>query len=230
MMVSWGETHKRVLQRNQYSAMDPQEEKMTGEISLISLLFLPDSIEGDFCWNLLLLRCFSWEKTSVDLSFQISNYAEISQNPKVCNEKSKISIWARTFPLFSFSSSINVWHICLCINMFKIIKEMTTFIQQRSIKLIKSDSKDIYNVTKDFYLKIMLFFRIFYSLKNHESASWFQQKYEAAQLLSTFKKSPKSAWFLKDHVTLKLLKIQLCITDINLTLKYITIVKRYFKL
>ncbi|XDV46539.1 hypothetical protein PO909_014421, partial [Leuciscus waleckii] len=28
-------------------------------------------------------------------------------------------------------------------------KEMNTFIQQGCIKLIKSDSKDIYNVTKD---------------------------------------------------------------------------------
>ncbi len=32
-------------------------------------------------------------------------------------------------------------------------KEVTTFIQQEWIKLIQSKSKDIYNVTKDFYLK-----------------------------------------------------------------------------
>ncbi len=30
-------------------------------------------------------------------------------------------------------------------------KDINTFIQQGCIKLIKSDSKDIYNVTKDFY-------------------------------------------------------------------------------
>ncbi len=34
-----------------------------------------------------------------------------------------------------------------------ILKEMSTFIHQGCIKLIKSDSKDVYNVTKDFYFK-----------------------------------------------------------------------------
>ncbi len=37
-------------------------------------------------------------------------------------------------------------------------------------------------------------------------------------------------YFLKDHVTLKMLKIQLCITEINYILKYIQIEKSYFKL
>ncbi len=32
-------------------------------------------------------------------------------------------------------------------------QEMYTFIHQGCIKLIKSDSEDIYNVTKDFYFK-----------------------------------------------------------------------------
>ncbi len=32
-------------------------------------------------------------------------------------------------------------------------KEINTFIYQGCIKLIKSDDKDIYNVTKDFYFK-----------------------------------------------------------------------------
>jgi len=39
----------------------------------------------------------------------------------------------------------------VCIYVF--LKEMNTFIQQDYIKLIKSDSKYIYNVTKDFYFK-----------------------------------------------------------------------------
>ncbi len=33
------------------------------------------------------------------------------------------------------------------------LKEMNTFIQPGCIKLIKSDSEDIYNITKDFYFK-----------------------------------------------------------------------------
>jgi len=37
---------------------------------------------------------------------------------------------------------------------------MNTFIQQGGIKLIKSDSKDMYNVTKDFYFKEMLLISI----------------------------------------------------------------------
>ncbi len=38
---------------------------------------------------------------------------------------------------------------------------MNTVIQQGCIKLIKSDSKHIYNVTKDLYFKQMLFFFYF---------------------------------------------------------------------
>jgi len=34
---------------------------------------------------------------------------------------------------------------------------MNTFIQQGHIKLIKSESKDIYNVTKDFYFNADVF-------------------------------------------------------------------------
>ncbi len=35
----------------------------------------------------------------------------------------------------------------------KTIEEIKTFIQKGHIKLIKTDSKDIYDVTKDFYFK-----------------------------------------------------------------------------
>ncbi len=38
-------------------------------------------------------------------------------------------------------------------NNFFFFERKYIFIQQRFIKLIKSDSKDIYNVTKDFYTK-----------------------------------------------------------------------------
>ncbi len=41
-------------------------------------------------------------------------------------------------------------------------KEINTFIQQEYIKLIKSDTKDIYNFTKGFYFIEMLFFWNFY--------------------------------------------------------------------
>jgi len=33
------------------------------------------------------------------------------------------------------------------------LKEINTFIQQGCIQFIKSDSKEMYNVTKDFYFK-----------------------------------------------------------------------------
>ena len=39
---------------------------------------------------------------------------------------------------------------CLLLFFWKQIKEINTFIQQGCIKSIKSDSKDIYNVTKDY--------------------------------------------------------------------------------
>ncbi len=40
---------------------------------------------------------------------------------------------------------------------------MYAFIEHECIQLIKSDSKEVYNVTKDFYLK-MLFFWNFYEM------------------------------------------------------------------
>ncbi len=48
-----------------------------------------------------------------------------------------------------------------------------------SNKLVKSDSKNVYNVTKDFYFKYMLLFSTFYSSKNPEKMCGFQ-------LFSTF--------------------------------------------
>ncbi len=45
---------------------------------------------------------------------------------------------------------------------------MNTFIQKGCIKLIKSDSKDIYKTAKVRYFKTMLFFWTFYSSKNPE--------------------------------------------------------------
>jgi len=38
----------------------------------------------------------------------------------------------------------------IAIQHFLFLKEIITFIQQECIKLTKSDSKDMYNVTKDF--------------------------------------------------------------------------------
>ncbi len=40
---------------------------------------------------------------------------------------------------------------CALLKKLRFLKEINTFIQQAWIKLIKSDSKDIYNVTKDLY-------------------------------------------------------------------------------
>ncbi len=47
-------------------------------------------------------------------------------------------------------------------------KKLILLVNKECIKLIKSDSKDIYNVTEDFFLKQMLFFWTFYSSKNPE--------------------------------------------------------------
>ncbi len=53
---------------------------------------------------------------------------------------------------FSAFSYIAIQKVFLIIKNNKKIKNYI-FIQQGCIKLIKSDNKDIYNVTKDFYLK-----------------------------------------------------------------------------
>ncbi len=39
------------------------------------------------------------------------------------------------------------------LGLVRFLKEINTFIDQGCIKLIKSDSKDIHNVTNDFYFK-----------------------------------------------------------------------------
>ncbi len=41
--------------------------------------------------------------------------------------------------------------------LFYFFERNNTFIQQGQIQLIESDSKDIYNVTKDLYFKLMVF-------------------------------------------------------------------------
>ncbi len=49
---------------------------------------------------------------------------------------------------FVFYSSVQKFGACMIIIFFK---DINTFIQQEWIKLIKRDSLDIYNVTKDLY-------------------------------------------------------------------------------
>ncbi len=92
------------------------------------------------------------------------------------------------------------------------------FNQQGHIKLIKSDSKDIYNVTKYFYFKSVIFFWTFYSSKNPEKN---QGSHKNIKLFSALIIIRNVSWatnqyirmILKDHVTLKtgvmMLKIQL---------------------
>jgi len=81
-----------------------------------------------------------------------------------------------------------------------------TFIQQRDIKVINSDSKNIYNVISQI------------KKKSWKKWSRFPQKHLAAQLLIFIIirnwASIQHIWYLKDHVTLKtgvviMLKIQL---------------------
>ncbi len=53
------------------------------------------------------------------------------------------------------------------------------FIQQGCMKLFKTESKDISNVTKNFYHKEMLLFWTLYSPNNPEIVlPWYQQKYK----------------------------------------------------
>ncbi len=87
--------------------------------------------------------------------------------------------------VFNISNSVNVElfkkHVYLGYIrlLHKLLFKRQYDIQQRCIKLIKSKSKDTYNVTKDLYFKLILFFCTFYSSVNPENknVSWFPQKY-----------------------------------------------------
>ncbi len=64
---------------------------------------------------------------------------------------------------FVLQSQIYIYiYIYIYFILLKEIIEINTFIKQGSFKLIKRDDKDIYNVTKDFYFRKMLFFSTFY--------------------------------------------------------------------
>ncbi len=52
-----------------------------------------------------------------------------------------------------------------CCLIFIFININQSFIQQEHIQLIKSDSKDIYNITLDFRFKLMLFIELSVHLK-----------------------------------------------------------------
>lgn len=58
-----------------------------------------------------------------------------------------------------------------------VLKEFNTSIQQRCIKLIKRESKNIHNVTKDFYFKEKDSVPQRILKKRKENASRFPQKY-----------------------------------------------------
>ncbi len=90
------------------------------------------------------------------------------------------------------------------------------FTQQGCIKLTKRDSKDIYNVTKYFYLSCCCFFE---DLTN-DDISWAVNQY--IRIISD------RSCDTEDGVMM--LKIQLRITEINYILTYIHIENRYLKL
>ncbi len=82
---------------------------------------------------------------------------------------------------------------------------------QGCIKLIKSDSKDIYNATKDFYFKTITF-----EFFIHQRNLIFFSSYFPQNILSSFymliiirykifleQQISILEWFLMDHVTLK---------------------------
>ncbi len=91
-------------------------------------------------------------------------------------------------------------------------KESNDFLQQRFFKLLKSESKNMYNVTED--LK-MLFFWTFYSSKNPENNFTIDEMFLEYQISIL-------EWFLKDHMTLKtgVMADGFAITKINYILKF----------
>ncbi len=101
-------------------------------------------------------------------------------------------------------------------------KEINAFIQQEHITLIKSDSKDIYNVSEDFYFIQMLFVWPF------------------CTMLSTLILIRNVYLVVNQHIRMisegscdtgvMMLKIQFYTTGIKYTLKYIQIENSYFKL
>ncbi len=74
------------------------------------------------------------------------------------------------------------WIKLLYFDYEMVIFLINTFNQQGCNKLIKRDRKDIYKVTKDFYLIWMQFFSTFYS-KNPEKI--YHGSHKAAQMFDT---------------------------------------------
>jgi len=99
----------------------------------------------------------------------------------------------------SYITSSFVWVSSFYLFIFH-LKEVNIFTQQGCIKLIKSDSKDNYNVKED----------CFFLLSIHERFTYFPQKYEAVQLFWTLVIIRNISWAanrhirkMKDHVTLR---------------------------
>ncbi len=77
------------------------------------------------------------------------------------------------------------------------------FIQQGCINLIKSDSKDIYNVKKRFYFNKCCSFELLFVKESWNKMYYsFHKKYEAAQLFSTLIINRNVSWALNQHIRL----------------------------
>ncbi len=81
--------------------------------------------------------------------------------------------------------NVNVRTVCVVLYVYILAEYKWYYPGHR--QMIKSGSKDIYNITKDFYFTQIGFFWIFYSSKNPEklNVSRFPRKYSAARLFST---------------------------------------------
>ncbi len=94
--------------------------------------------------------------------------------------------------------------MCVCVYLLYITNnicliEINTFIHQGCTKLMKSDSRDIYNVTKDVLLTF-LFIKEYWQIK----CITVSKKYLLAQLFSEMFLEQQISileWFLKNHVT-----------------------------
>ncbi len=121
------------------------------------------------------------------------------------------------------------------------------FTEEGCIQLV-GDSRDIYNVTKYFYLKKKLFFWTFYLSKNPEKKSWkikcitLSTKMFSTQLFSTLLIIRNVSWAANQYIIMisegscdtedwsNNTENSALITEINYILTYIHIENSYFKL
>ncbi len=116
--------------------------------------------------------------------FKLSNLFHQVEYNKHCKNYQFIFKWFTEDIFYTFAHFIiSVKVSCTkkssfhCTLLFKSLGSVSFFfIQQACIKLIKSDRKDIYNVTEDLYLNTVLL-KILFTKESWKKVSCFPQKY-----------------------------------------------------